>query len=246
MPRPLEPIPKLLYDDIILGLILSDAYISNPVMNKRHSCLQLAQTPKRIDFLYSIQEYFLTLGLKSSIRISHSKIKDKEYSTAYLSTSNNIVFDKLREWWYGDTKKKLPSDLKLTPKIISYWFQGDGYSRYINDGKSVEILIATDSFSKNDVEIVCLQLKHDFNINFHVWFRYNKYYSMKCVKNDDTERFMNLVEPYIHPVFQYKIKHLDKFTKFEELKESGKLYTYGDSYRVALTPNIFCKSKIPN
>lgn len=241
-----EPIPKLLYDDIILGLILSDGHITSQKGRTGHSNLSLGQTPKRIDFLYHIKEYFLTLGLKSSIRMYHSKIKDKEYSTACLTTSNNMVFDKLREWWYGDTKKKLPSDLKLTPRMISYWFQGDGYSRYFNDGKSVEIVIATDSFKKEDVDRICLQLKTRFNLNFHDWFRYKKYHTLKTTENKTTERFMNLVEPYIHPVFQYKIKHLDKFTKFKELKESGNLYKYGDSYRIALTPNRFCKSKNPN
>ena len=217
MVKPNQPIPKLLYDDVVLGLILGDAWISDNTKITGHSYLTLAQTPKRIDFLYHIQEYFLTLGLKSSIRISHSKIKEKEYSTAYLTTSHNIVFDKLREWWYGDTKKKLPSDLKLTPRMIAYWFEGDGYSRFINNGKGIEIVIATDSFEKSDVNAVCLQLKNVFNIHFQVWFRYKKYYTIKCVRNTDTERFMNLVEPYIHPVFQYKIKHLTKYKNDQSL-----------------------------
>ena len=217
MVKPNEPIPKLLYDDVILGLILGDAHISDNTKSTGHSCLIISQTPKRIDFLYDVQKYFLTLGLRSSIRISHSKIKDKEYSTGYLTTSNNIVFDKLREWWYGDTKKKLPHDLKLTPKIISYWFQGDGYSRFMNDCKGIEIIIATDSFPKDDVYAVCSQLKNIFNIHFQVWFRYKKYYTIKCVRNEDTERFMNLVEPYIHPVFQYKIKHLTKYKNDQPL-----------------------------
>ena len=241
-----EPIPYLLNDDMILGLMLSDGYLINHEKTTGHSAFVLGQTPKRIDFLNSVHDYFLTLGLKSSLRTTYTTIKGVKFPSILLTTSNNIVFDKLRNDWYPNGKKIIPKDLILNQKIISFWYQGDGYSRYINNGQSVEITIATDSFKKEDVDRICLQLKTRFNLNFHDWFRYKKYHTLKTYENQTTERFMNLVEPYIHPVFQYKIKHLDKFTKFKELKESGKLYKCGSSYRLALTPNIFCKSKIPN
>jgi hypothetical protein len=88
---------------------------------------------------------------------------------------------------------------------------GDGYSRYGNGGLSVEILLSTNSFVENDVRFLAKQLVDDYGISFHVWHRYSKYWVLRTNKNIDTHRFMCLIQPYVIPCFDYKIKHLEKY-----------------------------------
>ena len=177
MPNPKKPLPDLLNDEVIQGLLLSDGYLSKSHYGIGNSRLEVGQTERRIDFLHHLTKYFLSIGLESSLRtyVGWNKQVQKSYSTVKLTTSKNPVFSELRKLWYPNGIKIVPKSLKLTPKNIAYEFMGDGYSRYGNAGLSVEVQLSTNSFTENDVRFLAKQLVDDYGISFHVWHKYHKY-----------------------------------------------------------------------
>jgi len=213
MVEPHLPLHHLPYDEVIQGLMLSDAYITNPKPNKGNARIEITQTPKRIEFLYHLSEYFLDVGLSCNIRqiLHYNKQAKKYYVTCHLATSKNPTITEMRKIWYSDNKLKVvPKNLKLTPKILAYWMFGDGYTRYINRGNSIDIQLSTNAFIKSDVLFLQNQLKR-LNLELGLWHKYKKYWILRGTEYKMTERFMNLIEPYIIPCFQYKIKHLPRF-----------------------------------
>ena len=88
---------------------------------------------------------------------------------------------------------------------------GDGFANWCNAGLSVDVQLSTNSFTETDVRFLAKQLIDNFGISFHVWHKYKKYWILRTNKNIDTHRFMCLIQPYIIPCFDYKIKHLEKY-----------------------------------
>ncbi len=219
MPTANPPMPFLLKDEIINGLMLSDAYISNPKINEGNARIEITQTPKRIEFLNYLAEYFFDIGLGSNLRriIHWNKQKQKHYVTMHLSTSKNPTITKLRNYWYPNKNKIVPKDFKLTHKSLAYWFMGDGHSSWHNEGKSIDLQLATYSFESESMNVLKNQLKR-FNLKFNIIQRSKGYLMFRTADQKNNERFMNLVEPYILPCFQYKIKHINKFMNLTVLK----------------------------
>ena len=202
----------LLNDDIFNGLMLSDGYLIGVKPNKGNSRFMLSQKESHREIVDFTSNYFMDLGINHSIR---KMLEHEKYWQVKLSTEKNTTFTELRKFWYPEGIKIVPQSLKLTPRMISFWFMGDGNSQrtsfYKGYKRSVQITLFTDGFDKESVEFLANQLKTRFNLPFTVWNRYKKYWTLRTTKNTTTERFMNLIEPFILPCFKYKIKHLAKF-----------------------------------
>ena len=209
---PHKPIPILLKDEIITGLLLGDAYISRHVINKGNSRIGIGQSPLHKEFLDKIAEYFLDLGVGTTLRryIGLNKTVNKIYTTYYLITQKNPTFTQMYHTWYPEGKKIIPQDLIITPKILSFWFMCDGSSHWHNKGNSVDLQISTAGFTESDVRLLNEKL-HRLNLDFNIFNKAKKYWILRTSSQKNNERFINIVEPYIIPCFRYKIKHIPKF-----------------------------------
>lgn len=63
----------------------------------------------------------------------------------------------LREEWYPDGKKHVPSSLTLTPLILRQWYLGDG-ALHTGRDKTSWIFFATDSFTREELKFLAEQL----------------------------------------------------------------------------------------
>jgi hypothetical protein len=98
--------------------------------------------------------------------------------------------------------KILPSNLEdyLTPLALAIWFMDDG-SRLKHGG----LRIATNNFTKKEVESLCVILKLKYNLICSIHSAgLNKGFILYINKQSKTE-FIKLVKPYILPSLIYKL-----------------------------------------
>jgi hypothetical protein len=72
----------------------------------------------------------------------------------YFDTPCHPLFKQLRERWYKNSKKTVPSDLKLTSRSLAHWFQDDGS----NNPPKKSISLHTDGFSLKEITFLRDQL----------------------------------------------------------------------------------------
>lgn len=107
-----------------------------------------------------------------------------------------------------NNKKIIPKNLKLTPRTLAYLFMGDGYSTWGNGKwKTVGIGICTESFSLYYVKSLKKRLEKLGLTRIIIQKRRKNQYRISITKNSETTKFMKLIDPYIIPIFRYKIKY---------------------------------------
>lgn len=73
-----------------------------------------------------------------------------------------------REWYPAreDHKKIVPQSLKVNAEVLLHWFLDDGYSYWVNrqDKSSIRVQFATQSFSKDDLDVLVEKVKNEFGL----------------------------------------------------------------------------------
>lgn len=91
----------------------------------------------------------------------------------------------------------------LTSRGMAYWFMDDGgkldYTK--NEGKG--IVFNTQSFTQEEVNNMCKELKEKFNL--HTWVGKNKNRHIIKISGHDYEKMMDLIDPYIIAAMKYKL-----------------------------------------
>ena len=106
------------------------------------------------------------------------------------------LFTKWRTQFYVDGKKVVPKNIFLTPLSLAIWFMDDGYFN------KKAAYFCTHSFSNeslNYLQSVLLEygLENSLIID-------RGHYKIR-LKVHSTPKFFDLVRPYMHPTFLYKI-----------------------------------------
>ena len=129
-----------------------------------------------------------------------------------IDLSNNSIISKIKEFWNYEPflikKHKGVADnlIKnhLTGRGLAYWFMDDGGKLdYNKNSKNKGLVLNTHSFSKEEVEIMSIELRNKFNLNTYT--RLNKNKSIIVINNDSYERFVDLTDKYFIPSMRYKL-----------------------------------------
>jgi hypothetical protein len=99
---------------------------------------------------------FLGQLLKSH---GHSVSISDTNRTIRLYTQGTVQICKLYQRWYKNGKKIVPSNLKLTPRVVLHWFIGDG-----GTGK-YRVALHTLAFSKEENELLADLLNKEIGIS---------------------------------------------------------------------------------
>lgn len=73
--------------------------------------------------------------------------------------------------------------------------------------------ISTDSFSKEENEIIAKVIFEKFGIKFHINCKYSpcsehkKLWFLRTNSKEQTQKFIELIKPYMHPSMLYKIQN---------------------------------------
>ena len=199
---------QLKENELFLGLMLSDAGIRKFRTNTGKSQFFLKQTKRTEEMVYKTMEEMKLFGITGFIREEKAYLKstEKYYDLIYYMTHSSVEIGEERKRWYPLGIKIVPKDLNLTPKILAYWFMGDGNSSFANDDRSVSLTLETQSFTKQDNEYLATRLSQDLGIIANVNKKRGNFV-LRIQKANQVTKFMDLVKPYMLKCFEYKIKY---------------------------------------
>lgn len=158
--------PELI--EIINGSLLGDGCVY-VWKNKYFSFKYTAKDENFTQWLKGTFEYY---GINNCYTGIDNKLSGTYNFGFYINSCPFQELKELRQKWYkkenGKTQKILPKDLEITPTTLFYWYIGDGcLVRRKNDENRVPTLcLATNCFSKNDIEILLEKLRK-LNLNFY-------------------------------------------------------------------------------
>ena len=180
---------------VILGSLLGDGTIT------KDGRLRIKHSSKQRDYLVYKKSLLSNIECNfRDVKTTYDKRTNKRYSHVNLDTKVYQNFKDLRNNWYpNDTKNIYIKDFREIDALgIAIWFMDDGFKS--NKG----IMMATDSFKKEDLVECCKILYEKFNLKFLINDR-NRIY----LKKSEYSKFYQLIKPYIHSTMLYKLTTLN-------------------------------------
>lgn len=185
---------------VILGSLLGDSSISYNGPNSAN-----IQGVHKEDHKEYVELKRHILGDLSS-KTDHTKISGYGSNMiSYDSISNNEFF-RIRQEWYPNKIKKVPINLDwLTPLAFAFWYMDDG-SLCHNHNQNDRINLATNAFSHEECERLCVRLKTIFpGISTTIY--QSKGWNIRINYNDGLaiHNLWNLIKDYFPICMQYKL-----------------------------------------
>lgn len=149
----------------------------------------------------------------------YDKRTKKEYPTIKINSSDSKKLEKYYKIFYKKGIKIIPKTYlyNLNKLGLAILYQDDGTYHYGNYRCS----IATDNFSYKEHILIKEFLKEKFNLDFTVSKKEKKFCVLFNRKNSD--KFLKIVESYIHKSMIYKLGHLNPFNKEKIIKAKERI-----------------------
>jgi hypothetical protein len=195
--------------EFILGSMLGDGSISNKRFSEAHSIKQEE---------YCRYKHKVLLDYKLAGKLLFNRIKSERYREGYYDevrfhSISHSIFEELRNLYYVDGIKKVPSDdylrTYLTPYSLSIWFQDDGNALLSN------LQFNTQGFSLADINKLRYIILEKFGIKTTVNID-----KVITIRADSVPYFYSLISPYILKSMRYKILPTRVLNKQGELLET--------------------------
>jgi len=186
------------YYDIIVGLILSDAWLhkGKPHWNAQ---LQFKQSLNHFPYFWYVFNLLSHYCSKlPSLKIS--KRLDKQNSSINFHTRALPCFTEMYNLFYVNGVKVIPANIYdlLTPAALAHWIQGDGVAR------SHGLIICTDSYKVEDVAKLINVLKIRYNIDCILRF-HSPTQPRITIRAKSMGILRKIVIPYMHDSMLYKL-----------------------------------------
>ena len=192
--------------NIIVGSLLGDGWLDSLSPRTGKTAYVVKYSDKALGFLTWMRKQL------KELRPSELKTINR-YSQHYFYTKSNEELGELRRLFYpNEGKKRVPEnidDLLTDPIGLAVWYQDDGTldrrSKY-----HWNVRIATYCFPYEDCVLLADTVKRHFDIDMSVCrcqMRGKMYYQL-YVPSRSMQQFINIVKPYIHSDYAYKIRSL--------------------------------------
>jgi hypothetical protein len=183
---------------MVIGLILSDAHLALPENGINYN-FYIKQSIINVSFLlhcFSVLAHYC----QSMPTFNQYSRDGKTYYGLAFRTRSLPCFTQLRQLFYPNGTKIVPENIYdlITPVSLAYWICGDGAK--IKHG----LRLCTDSFSFYEVISLMNVLKIKFNLDCTMIIRDQKHPRI-YIKKHSMPHLRQLVSPYMHPSFFYKI-----------------------------------------
>ena len=193
--------------EVLIGCCLGDISIQE-VSNKTHR-FNMTHSIKQGEYL--VHKYNIFKDLCNT----PYKQRDTRYPVLYFNTLSNSDIKKVTECFYNDGIRGVPQNIHeilTSPRSLAYWFMDDGTCTYNSIVKRMKVrnstvTLCTDRYTVKEVDLLISTLHHNFGINSKIKHskamkdRYRIYIGTK-----DTQKFLDIVEPFIIPSMMYKVK----------------------------------------
>lgn len=141
--------------EFLEGALLGDGHVTKP---RGQSCQFSYTTSKRshAEYVHEQLKRMVVNECKDGPVESHTydERTEKTYTSYRVRAICNLSFYHLRNRWYPEGKKVVPSDVELTPLTMLLWYIGDG--ALLTPNRSQYIKLCTNGFPKDNIEQVLL------------------------------------------------------------------------------------------
>jgi len=195
--------------EIIVGTLLGDSSMSLR-QNKPHYSIKFEQKSLSKGYVYHLYDIFKPfVGTGPSERWIQ---KEEGRKAIWFRTYQHDQFIFYYNLFYShidgklQAKKIVPKNIGnyLTERGLAYWFMDDGTCWVQNSTtKKVNYIFNTHGFEKHECNLLAEVLRKKFEIKCTVVK--DKTYFRIYVLIESTERLRELMEPYIHETFKYKL-----------------------------------------
>ena len=187
-------------DAIIIGTMLGDGCLEH---NGHFVRLRLEHGKNQKSYLLWKYEELKNLITGSVMKIhAYHKVNECFYDSYRVYTFSDEVFSDYWNTFYVNNKKIIPHNIEhilKSPLSLAIWFMDDGYKR--NDCNAFRL--NTDSFLLEEQKLLQKVLLKNFGLKTKV-HKKGKYWNV-YIPARESNKFVNLVEPYIIPNLAYKI-----------------------------------------
>jgi len=111
---------------------------------------------KYLEYVQYVSVTLDAFGIKQSGSVNSYYYKDMDCWTYQYASHSHRLLKPLYDMWYPEGKKIVPRGLFLSSTVCRQWYIGDGCLAHCS--RNAYINLATCSFSKYDVEWLCIQL----------------------------------------------------------------------------------------
>lgn len=186
--------------DIIIGLILGDLFVSRDAKNARLRFKQSLDHKDYIDHLFNLFSYYSNMKEPKEHKYFDNRT-NKFYYFVVFNTFSLPCLNYYHDLFYVNGVKIIPLNIEelLTPTGLAYWAMDDGTK--LASG----FMLATNSFTLVEVELLAKALKNKFNLNTSIYANKKGHISL-YIRTASMENFRNLVSPYFHDSMKYKLR----------------------------------------
>lgn len=189
------------YKSIIIGLLLSDGWLTIASKTTKNARLGFKQTINNVPYVWFVFNE-LSHYCSSYPNISESNRLGKVYyGLVFFFTRTLPCFTELYQLFYINKVKVIPENIYnlLTPVALAHLIMGDG------GFKSKGIYICTDSYSTQDVVRLMnvLIIRYDLKCTLHK--ASNKCGYIIYISRNSLYKVKEIVKPYFIPSMVYKL-----------------------------------------
>ena len=186
--------------DILIGSILGDGCIY--VGQGKNPCYYIKQCEKSKEYIFWLYKEL------ENLCPSRPKQRSDNNQWYFYSSQSKILWP-LREIFYPNGKKIVPEEidkLLVSPISLAIWYMEDGTLDFRKKDHCA-FSLTINCFTLDESELLSRALKNNFGIISTVQnpICRGKRYPKLYIGAKGRERFLNLIQPYIHKCFDYKL-----------------------------------------
>lgn len=198
-------------EDLLIGTLLGDCY-GEKGKNAKTPIFRFKQSSKHEPYIFYLYFILLHWGYTSTNPLKLRSTNDSKGNLHYFFSFNTLAVPELNfiyDLFYSKGKKFISPKLKefINARVLAYWISDEG--SFTGNG----ILLHTNSFTEKEVTFLIQCLNENLGLNSTI--RKNKTQFLIYIKAGSLNKVKQLVKPYMHPFFYYKIG-LIKNTKHNE------------------------------
>lgn len=195
--------------DILIGILLGDGYIFTKNKGKTHgikfewglnSYSYINQVYNVLyDYIYQPPKLYTRINANGNI-----------VKTWRMETFSSTIFNELGFLLLDNNfKKEIKDNLilnHLSPISLAYWYMDDGSRAYYKNKRSLTdkaCILNTQGFKVYEVELLIKELNIKYDLDCFISFNHKK--PIIYIPNKSYYKFYNLINPYILPLFRYKL-----------------------------------------
>ena len=187
------------YKSIIIGLLLSDGWITFSSKASKNARLGFKQSFKHFNYVFFVFNYLSHYCNSMPHLIINKRAGKINYGLGFF-TRALPCFNELHSLFYPFGVKVIPDNIYelLTPVSLAHIIMGDGVA------KSHGLIICTDSYSIKDVvkliNVLIIKYRLECSIRVHKENQYRIY-----IKQKSMPLLIEIIKSHIHPSMLYKL-----------------------------------------